>query len=293
MASPRTPLEASSEPPSRPAAITVPQSGRAGRLSGGTFAAAIALVGIVIVLATDQIVPASSGHQAQLRIWLASRAAGLVSLVLLAFQIVVGLVLSHPVNKTTWKLSKRLFPWHENVWLFVLGFLAAHIVSIVLDPYAGVGLAGAFVPGLSSYRSAPVAIGTLALYGLLVTGLTARYTKLLPAGAWLTIHRVGIVVFVLGWMHGLLAGTDSMALVALYTALGQTRGKAVRRGRRHRQRRGRRRPGRRGPDRGGADEQAGSHADDDETASDAAWDRHREPSGSDVENVGRPWRVTQ
>jgi predicted ferric reductase len=208
--------------PGRPGSATPParRSGRPGRLSGATFAVAIAIVGLVVVAATDQVVPASSAHQAQVRVWLASRAAGLVSLFLLAFQIVVGLVLSHPVNKTTWKLSKRLFPWHENVWLFVLAFLGAHIVSIVLDPYAGVGLAGALVPGLSSYRTAPVAIGTLALYGLLVTGVTARYTKLLPAGAWLTIHRVGIVVFVLGWMHGLLAGTDSMALVALYTSLG-------------------------------------------------------------------------
>lgn len=211
----------------RAAALPARRSARPGRLGGATFAVAIALVGLVLVVATDQVVPASSTHQAQLRIWLASRAAGLVSLVLLAFQIVVGLVLSHPVNKTTWKLSKRLFPWHENVWLFVLGFLGAHVVSIVLDPYAGVGLAGALIPGLSSYRSAPVAIGTLSLYGLLVTGVTARYTKLLPAGAWLTIHRVGIVVFVLGWMHGLLAGTDSMALVALYTALGGAVGGAA------------------------------------------------------------------
>jgi sulfoxide reductase heme-binding subunit YedZ len=220
----------------RPAAVTAASSagptatrrpGRAGRIRGGTFLVAIALVGLVLVVATDQIVPASSDRQAQLRIWLASRAAGIVALGLLAFQITVGLVLSHPVNKATWKLSKRLFPWHENVWLFVLAFLAAHIVSIVLDPYAGVSLAGAFVPGLSSYRSAPVAIGTLALDALLVTGLTARYTKLLPAGAWLTIHRVGIVVFVLGWMHGLLAGTDSMAIVTLYAALGATVGGAA------------------------------------------------------------------
>jgi methionine sulfoxide reductase heme-binding subunit len=195
------------------------RSGATARLSGRSSVVAIAIVGLVIILATDQVVPAASEHQARLRIWLASRAAGVLTLVLLAFQIVVGLVLSHPVNKTTWKLSKRLFPWHENVWLFVLAFLAVHIVSIVLDPFAGVGLGGAFIPGLSSYRSMPVAIGTLALYALLLTGVTARYTKLLPPGAWLTIHRVGIVVFVLGWMHGLLAGTDSIALVTLYAVL--------------------------------------------------------------------------
>jgi sulfoxide reductase heme-binding subunit YedZ len=94
------------------------------------------------------------------------------------------------------------------------------VITIVLDPYAGVGLGGAFVIGLSSYRTAPVALGTLALYALLATGVTARWTKLLPAGAWLTIHRLGIVVFVMGWMHGLLAGTDSVALVSLYVVLG-------------------------------------------------------------------------
>ncbi len=213
--------------PATPDAGPARRSGRPGRLGGATFLVAIAVVGLILVGATDQVVPATSDHQAQLRIWLASRAAGIVTLVLLAFQIVVGLVLSHPVNKTTWKLSKRLFPWHENIWLFVLGFLGAHIASIVLDPFAGVGLAGAFVPGLSSYRTAPVAVGTLALYGLLVTGLTARYTKLLPPGAWLTIHRVGIVVFILGWMHGLLAGTDSTALVAGYVLLGGAVGGAA------------------------------------------------------------------
>ncbi len=211
----------SSGPP--PARRTGPRS----RLGGGLSLAAIAVVGILIVGATDQVVPATSDHQAQLRIWLASRAAGLLTLVLLAFQIVVGLILSHPVNKTTWKLSKRLFPWHENVWLFVLAFLGAHIVSIILDPYAGVGLAGAFVPGLSSYRSAAVALGTLSLYALLVTGLTARHTKLLPPGAWLTIHRVGVGVFVLGWMHGVLAGTDSIALVGLYAVLACAVGAAA------------------------------------------------------------------
>jgi sulfoxide reductase heme-binding subunit YedZ len=210
-----------------PIAAAARRGGRPTRLSGTTFLAGVAVVGLVLVFSTDQIVPASSAHQAQLRIWLASRAAGLVSLVVLAFQIIVGLVLSHPVNKSTWKLSKRLFPWHENVWLFILGFLGLHVVSIVVDPFAGVGLVGAFVPGLSSYRSAPVALGTLSLYALLVTGITARYTRLLPAGAWLTIHRVGVVVFVLGWMHGLIAGTDSMALTALYVGLGVAVGGAA------------------------------------------------------------------
>ena len=98
-----------------------------------------------------------------------------------------------------------------------------HIVSLVVDPHAGVGVGGALVPGLSEYRSSAVALGTLATYALLVTALTARYTRLLPAGVWLKLHRLSLVVLVLAWMHGILAGTDSGALQPLYVALVRPR----------------------------------------------------------------------
>lgn len=190
------------------------------RLSGRAFVIIVAALGILIVVSTDQIVPASSTYQAQMRLWLAGRATGITAYLLLTGQVIFGLVLSHPVNQSTWKLSKRLFPWHENLYVFVLAFLGAHIASLVLDPYAGVGLGGAFIPGLSSYRTSPVALGTLGLYALLVTGLTARYTKLLPAGFWLKLHRFAIVALVLTWMHGMLAGSDATALQPMYVATG-------------------------------------------------------------------------
>ncbi len=190
------------------------------RLSGPRFLVLVGLLGIGIVIATDQIVPASSPHQAEMRVWLAARATGIVCYLLLVAQVVFGLILSHPTNQTTWKLSKRLFPWHENLWMFVLAFLAAHIVSLLLDPYAGVGLAGTFLPGLSSYRSSPVALGTLSMYALIVTGLTARYTRLLPPGIWLKLHRLALVVVVLAWLHGTMAGTDTDTLQTMYLATG-------------------------------------------------------------------------
>jgi predicted ferric reductase len=197
------------------------------RLSGRLLVVLAAVVGLAVVAVTDQILPASSAHQAQLRVWLASRAAGIVTLVLLSVQIVVGLLMSHPTNRTTWKQSARWFAWHENLWVFVLAFVAAHVLTIVVDPFAGVGIGGALVPGLSGYRSPAVAVGTIACYALLLTGVTARWTKLLPAGAWLSIHRLALAVFVLSWVHGLTAGTDSVALVALYVGLASAVGGAA------------------------------------------------------------------
>jgi sulfoxide reductase heme-binding subunit YedZ len=190
------------------------------RLSARGTSILVAIIALILIYATDQIVPATSVRQAELRVWLAARAAGIAAFLLLTLQVAFGLVLSHPTNKSTWKLSKRIFPWHEHLWVFVVAFLGIHIVSLVIDPYAGVGLTGAFIPGLSSYRSAPVALGTMALYAFLVTAITARYTRLLPAGMWLSLHRLAIVVWVLSWLHGILAGSDSEPLRPLYVIAG-------------------------------------------------------------------------
>jgi sulfoxide reductase heme-binding subunit YedZ len=190
------------------------------RLSARTWVVLGAALGLLIVFATDQVVPATSEYQAQMRVWLAGRATGITTYLLLTALVVFGLILSHPTNQSTWKLSKRLFPWHENLFVFVVAFLAAHVVSLVLDPYAGVGVKGALIPGLSGYRSAPVALGTLGMYAALVSGISARWTKLLPAGLWLRLHRFALVAWVMSWMHGLLAGTDSTALLPMYVATG-------------------------------------------------------------------------
>jgi sulfoxide reductase heme-binding subunit YedZ len=190
------------------------------RLSARAWVVLGAALGILIVVATDQVVPATSAYQAQMRFWLAARATGITTYLLLTGLVAFGLILSHPTNQSTWKLSKRLFPWHENLFVFVVAFVVAHVVSIALDPFAGVGVAGSFIPGLSAYRTAPVALGTLGLYAALVSGVTGRWTKLLPRGLWLRLHRFALVAWMLSWMHGLLSGTDSAALVPLYVATG-------------------------------------------------------------------------
>ena len=203
----------------RPPALR-PGSAGPFRLSMRGAVVLASILGLVLIYATDQVLPASTDRQAELRFWLAARATGIATLLLLTVQVAIGLVLSHPHNKTTWKLSRQIFPWHDHLWVFVTVFLLAHIVSLVVDPKAGVSAAGALIPGLSQYRSAPVALGTLGLYAFLVTAMTARYTRLLPPRAWLSLHRLALLIFVLSWLHGMLAGTDSEPLQPLYLLAG-------------------------------------------------------------------------
>ncbi len=180
----------------------------------------LAFLGLAVLAVSGGWSAAVDAKMASMRLWYGSRAAGIVAYLLLTALALVGLVLSHPANKTEWKASKHVFPWHRHLAFFTLAFIAAHVIALVLDPYSGVGVLGWLVPGMSTYRSVPVALGTLGLFALLLTGLTARFTNLLGPGRWLTIHRVAIVAFALGWAHGVFSGTDTRALLPLYAVSG-------------------------------------------------------------------------
>ncbi len=179
-----------------------------------------AVAALVALGVTDHILPASDPRTLAVRPWVAARAMGITAYLLFGLQVVAGLVLSHPRNTSEWRKTKQVFPWHEMLTVFTWAFLALHIVLLALDEYAGVGVAGALVPGLSVYRPIPVALGSVALYALIFTAATAKWTRLLPAGWWLKVHRVAIVTFLLAWTHAVLAGTDGAALTPMYLATG-------------------------------------------------------------------------
>jgi sulfoxide reductase heme-binding subunit YedZ len=180
---------------------------------------ALIIVGAVAALValgvTDQILPATDARTADLRPWVAARALGITAYLLLTLEVATGVWLSHPRNSGNPRTSRVVFPWHELLTVFTGAFLALHIVLLAVDPYAGVAWIGAFVPGFSQYRTIPVAIGSVALYAMVITAATAKWTRLLPAGWWLKVHRLTALVFLAAWMHGVLAGTDTGGLVLL------------------------------------------------------------------------------
>ncbi len=190
------------------------------RIGAITLVAIGAVVALVALAVTDQVLPAADPRVLELRPWIAARALGVTAYLLLTLQVGLGLVLSHPRNTAAWRTTRQVVPWHELLTVFVWAFLILHIVLMAIDPFAKVGWLGALVPGLSEYRTPAIAIGTLTAYAMLVTAITAKWTKLLPDGWWLKIHRLSALTFLLTWVHSVLAGTDGGALMPLYVATG-------------------------------------------------------------------------
>ena len=190
------------------------------RLSPVTLVILCAVAALVAIGVTDQILPASDPRTVELRPWVAARALGVTAYLLLALEVALGLVLSHPRNTSEWRKTKQVFPWHEMVSVFTGAFLILHIILLAIDPFAKVGIVGALVPGFSTFRPVAVGLGTVALYALIFTAATAKWTRLLPSGWWLKVHRFAAVAFLLTWVHAVLAGTDGGALTPLYLATG-------------------------------------------------------------------------
>lgn len=189
-----------------------------------TGVASLVVIGAVVALValgvTDRVIPATDAHTVSVRPWVAARALGITAYLLLTLEVAAGLWLSHPRNAGDPRTSRIVFPWHELLTVFTGAFLTLHIALLAIDPYAGVDWIGAFVPGFSQYRPVPVAIGSVALYALIITAATAKWTRLLPAGWWLKVHRLTALVFLMTWVHGVTAGTDTMPLLPLYLVTG-------------------------------------------------------------------------
>ena len=190
------------------------------RLSPITLVILGAIAVLVAIGVTDQILPAADPRTAELRPWVAARALGVTAYLLLFLDVALGLILSHPRNTSEWRKTRQVFPWHEMFTVFIGAFLALHIVLLAIDPFANVGVVGALVPGFSTFRPVAVGLGTVALYALIFTAATAKWTRLLPSGWWLKVHRFAVVTFLAAWAHAVLAGTDGGALTPLYLVTG-------------------------------------------------------------------------
>jgi hypothetical protein len=169
------------------------------------------LLGLAVTSVTDEPMAA----------WVLGRSAGIASYLLLTALVVTGLLLAHPRTPARMRLALgtrvRL---HAGLAAFTGVFTLLHVVVLATDPWAGVGWWGALVPFGSSYRPLPVTLGVLALYAGLAAGLTASLAGRLPLRVWWPVHKVASVAFVLVWWHGVLAGSDTPALLATYAGTG-------------------------------------------------------------------------
>jgi methionine sulfoxide reductase heme-binding subunit len=155
---------------------------------------------------TGGLLSAAGGGASPL--WYATRATGVVALVLLTGTVVLGIASTARFAAPGWP-RVVIAGLHRNLSLLVIGFVAIHVLSTVLDGYAPIGLASAVIPFSSPYRVFWLGLGTVAFDLLLAVTLTSLLRDRLSYRGWRAVHWLGYACWPVALWHGLGTGTDS------------------------------------------------------------------------------------
>jgi sulfoxide reductase heme-binding subunit YedZ len=141
------------------------------------------------------------------QIWIIARSSGTAALVALVLSILSGMALRS--GALAWLSHNRgVRAIHDLSSILWLPLIVVHVITLMLDPYAKVGVIDLFIPFLVSYGSFAVGLGTISLQLIVIVLIATWLRSKLSHEGWLSIHRLSYFAFVGAFAHGLLAGTD-------------------------------------------------------------------------------------
>ena len=141
-------------------------------------------------------------------LWFANRGTGFVLLVLLTFSTMLGVLSTSRVSLRLWPrmLTQGL---HRNVSLLAVTFLAAHVVTAVVDTFVDIRWYDAFVPFGGRYMPLWLGYGAVALDLLIAVTVTSLVRHKMSHKPWRVVHLLAYGAWGLGLLHGLQMGTDA------------------------------------------------------------------------------------
>jgi sulfoxide reductase heme-binding subunit YedZ len=141
-------------------------------------------------------------------LWYATRATGIVSLVLLTGTVMLGI--TGPVRAASARWPRLVTAGlHRNVALTALALVVVHVVTTVLDPFVSISLAAAFIPDTSAYRPLWLSLGAVAFDLMLAVIVTSLLRDRLSHRAWRAVHLLVYACWPIALWHGLGTGTDT------------------------------------------------------------------------------------
>ena len=143
-------------------------------------------------------------------LWFVGRGSGIVSLLLSSAVVCLGLLTAARWGSASWPrfLSAEL---HRSIALLGVAFVGLHVVTVVVDPFASLGLAAAIVPLASSYRPVAVALGVVSVDLVLAVLITSLLRDVVGPNVWRAVHWLAYAAWPLAVAHTLTAGSDAFA----------------------------------------------------------------------------------
>ena len=139
--------------------------------------------------------------------WLLARVAGLSSYAALAIALLTGIAMRTAV--LDWLGSNRAMrSLHEYTTVLWLPLGALHVLSLLLDSTARIGVVDVVLPFHSSYGTLAIGLGALSVDVLVAVTITSYLKRRMRKDVWLWIHRLAYAAFALIFLHSVLSGAD-------------------------------------------------------------------------------------
>jgi sulfoxide reductase heme-binding subunit YedZ len=157
----------------------------------------------------------------QIDLWYATRATGIVALILLTGTVFLGILVAGRARSSLPAFARAEF--HRRVSVVSVVFLALHVTTAVLDSYVHIGWLAVIVPFTSNYQRFWLALGTVATDLLLAVAISSLLRQHVPARMWRGLHWLAYLSWPVAISHALGMGTDAklhwvLALVVLCIA---------------------------------------------------------------------------
>jgi predicted ferric reductase len=140
-------------------------------------------------------------------LWYASRATGVVALVLLTVVVVLGILVNRrgrlpglPRFATT--------SLHRSMSLLAVAFVAVHVITAIADPYVTIGIVAAVVPFTSAYKALWIGLGAVSLDMIIALIVTSLARARIGRRTWRAVHWLAYASWPVALAHGLGSGTD-------------------------------------------------------------------------------------
>jgi DMSO/TMAO reductase YedYZ heme-binding membrane subunit len=141
-------------------------------------------------------------------LWYATRASGIMALLLLTVTMVLGLVTTSRMRARNWPgfVQQEL---HRRLSMIAMVFLGIHVLTSVLDTYVSIPWLAIVVPFASSYRPFWIGVGAVGLDLMVAVFVTSLLRPRLKPGTWRAFHWLAYLCWPVALAHTFGMGTDA------------------------------------------------------------------------------------
>ena len=140
--------------------------------------------------------------------WYATRASGLMALILLTLTMVLGITITTRARARNWPGFAQQ-EIHRRVSMIAVGFVAIHVLTSVLDTYVHISWAAIVIPFSSSYGRLWVGVGAISLDLMIAVFVSSVLRARMRPKTWRAIHWLAYLSWPVALAHTFGLGTDA------------------------------------------------------------------------------------